>query len=349
MCNIVKANKELDREVTLDDIKCIAKNLQNIGAGIILLTGGEPFIRKDLPDIIRILKEYGLSVRYQTSGLKTTPEQLKACVKAGGFDINVSLDTLDPKKQNEIDSVPQSWERSIQTIANISQIFPSRPNICGIGSVISKRNYKEIEDIVRFAHRIGWYSSLVPIHTIDELYDYHFRSRDRSFAFSEENYDEVDKIINLLISMKKEGYTLFDSTPYLESCKAFIRTGRPTWRNKKTGICDSPNLYFIIRPNGDFGICCDHNFPEKVSVIDKKFPEIYFSEFFRRKVKEITSKCPGCQYGSYPEVTLAVRNRSAFRERMIDILHPQSAQKKPYSYEQLLSIIDEIRCSKKNK
>ena len=73
MCSIVSSNKEY-KEVSLDDIRKIVKNLVKIGAGVVLLTGGEPFLREDLPEIVRIFTESGLNVRLQTAGLITKKE-----------------------------------------------------------------------------------------------------------------------------------------------------------------------------------------------------------------------------------------------------------------------------------
>ena len=48
-CNIIYANSDL-RECSIDEVKHIADNLSEMGVAIVLLTGGEPFIRRDLPD-----------------------------------------------------------------------------------------------------------------------------------------------------------------------------------------------------------------------------------------------------------------------------------------------------------
>ena len=50
-CNIIYANSDM-RECTISEIEKIADNLAEMGVAIVLLTGGEPFIRRDLPEII---------------------------------------------------------------------------------------------------------------------------------------------------------------------------------------------------------------------------------------------------------------------------------------------------------
>ena len=57
------------RECTLSEIEVIADNLADMGVAIVLLTGGEPFIRKDLPEIIYAFESRGVHVRMQTNGL----------------------------------------------------------------------------------------------------------------------------------------------------------------------------------------------------------------------------------------------------------------------------------------
>ena len=196
MCSIVSSNKEY-KEVSLDDIRKIVKNLVKIGAGVVLLTGGEPFLREDLPEIVRIFTESGLNVRLQTAGLITKKEALKACVEAGAKDICVSLDSLDKEKQDFINGVKGSWEKAIQTIANISDVFPKRGKVCALGCVLSSYNLEEIPLIVKFATKIGWYVSLVPVHVNQQNNSYAFRSHDKSFAIEPNQHKSVDDLFEI--------------------------------------------------------------------------------------------------------------------------------------------------------
>src|SRR3990167_4079281 len=66
-CNIIYSNSDV-RECTLEEIEKIAENLAKIGVAIVLLTGGEPFVRKDLPEIVKIFIRSGIHVRMQTNG-----------------------------------------------------------------------------------------------------------------------------------------------------------------------------------------------------------------------------------------------------------------------------------------
>ncbi len=45
---------------------------------------------------------------------------------------------------------------------------------------------------------------------------------------------------------------LFDSDQYLDDIKRFVRAESITWRSHNNNVCDTPNLYFALLPNGEF-------------------------------------------------------------------------------------------------
>jgi MoaA/NifB/PqqE/SkfB family radical SAM enzyme len=341
-CNIVEANADAP-EADLDGVRRIADNLRAVGAGVVLLTGGEPFLRPDLPDMVRVFRERGLDVRLQTNGMRmATPERLKACVDAGARDINVSLDSLYPDKQDYINSVPGSWEPALRTVADISRIFPTKGSICSFGCVLSRYNFREIPHLLEFATRIGWHLSLVPVHITRPDLPMGFRSYDARFNFRPEDLPALDAVFERLYAMKREGFLLFDSFTFLRSAQNFIRTGTPTWR--KDGVCDSPHLYFAVRPNGDFAVCCDHRLKgERVSLLDPDFPEVFRSRAFRERVAAQTGPCGGCHYGSYPEMTISVRDPQALWERFLLNFKAERKSIRPVSADELLALARGIR------
>jgi len=87
----------------VDEIARLAKGFAELGTEKIRITGGEPSLRKDLPEIINICK--------QTSGIKKValtsngfklPEHLPSWLDAGIDAINISIDSLDPRQFHTI-------------------------------------------------------------------------------------------------------------------------------------------------------------------------------------------------------------------------------------------------------
>lgn len=340
MCNIVEANSDLDPFAN-NRIQAMARNLRKIGAGVILLTGGEPFMRPDIDEIVKEFKNEGLDVRMQTAGLITRKDKIQKCVDNGARDINVSIDSLDEKLSDYINGLPGSWRNAMKTIAFISRTFPPKDSICALGCVLSKYNLNEIEMVLDFATKIGWWLSLVPVHITSTQKPLNFQGYDEYFKFDKKDYPKIRTLIDVLKKKKRQGYRLFDSDDYLESIYSFITTGKPSWR--KNDVCDSPNLYFAILPDGSFAPCCDHRFGEKIYVYDEKFPEIYRSKMFLDKVTGITKKCSGCNFGSYPEMTLSARSFSTIKERLWLQIKAQKSGLRAMTDEELFGIIDEIK------
>lgn len=343
MCNVVQSNAGLC-SLNLEQVSKISKNLKKIGAGVILISGGEPFLYKDIDKAIKILTSDGFDVRLQSNGFNTPEEKIKKCFEAGAKDFSVSLDTLNAEIQDYINSVPDSWDRAIKTIAVFSKYASKTSSICGLGTVLSKYNYKEIPNIIRFATAIGWYVSLVPVHTVSQgASGFNFRGRDSNFNFEKKDIKDLEAVIEQVKKMKKGGYNLFDSDSFLDSSLEFIKTGKVTWRRFNKGVCDSPHLYFIIRPDGSFAPCADHYLAEKIYLYDDDFPNIYRDKKFLCKVYNVTKNCGGCHYGSYPEMSLSVHDPKTILERYKTYKKARKQIIEPYSYEEMVDIINNIK------
>lgn len=340
MCNIVEANADL-QPFPGDKIEKIAQNLKKIGAGVVLLTGGEPFTRMDIDEIVRIFKKYGLDVRMQTAGLIARKDKIAKVVENGARDINVSIDSLDEELSDYINGLPGSWRNAMKCISFISNIFPTKDSICALGCVLSPYNIDEIEPVLDFATRIGWWLSLVPVHITEVENPLNFRGYDEYFKFKPEDYPKVKNLLERLKNKKKAGFNLFDSNDYLDSIYSFVSTGHPSWR--KNNVCDAGRLYFAILPDASFAPCCDHRFGEKIYVYDDNFPAIYKSLQFQNKVAAIAKKCPGCNFGSYPEMTLSARSFSTIKERLLLQFKAKKKSIKPITETEIFELIDKIK------
>ncbi len=89
--------------ITKEEIGRLAKALSELGVSKIRLTGGEPTVRKDFLDIIKIIKK--------NSGIKRTVittngyhlDRIADDLNKSGLDgINISIDSLDPKTFRKI-------------------------------------------------------------------------------------------------------------------------------------------------------------------------------------------------------------------------------------------------------
>ena len=80
----------------LEEIRRLAKVFSKLGVCKIRLTGGEPTVRKDFFDIIKVLKnEAGIKKVVITTNGYHLDEKAKMLVESGLNGINISIDSLD--------------------------------------------------------------------------------------------------------------------------------------------------------------------------------------------------------------------------------------------------------------
>lgn len=343
-CEIIYANADVP-EATLDEVRAVAANLARIGVSVVLLTGGEPFARKDLPEIVAAMTGAGLHVRIQTNGLASR-ERLEACVAAGANDVSISLDSLDPDTQDRINGgVPGSWTRAIRAVADVNAVFPADA-FAAFGCVLAPRNLEHIPDVVRFATDVGWWVSLVPAHTAAPERPHGFRTFDRALAFPRELHRRVDEVLDEVERLRAQGCHVYDSAAYLADMRRFVRGEPLRWRDRNGGVCDSPNLYFAILPDARMAVCCDFRLGSDVSVAAPDFPDRYFSDILRDEVHAIAAACDGCLFGSFPEITISTRHLLPLVRRALFFSRPDPGRRLvPMSEEALVDLARRIASS----
>ena len=67
----------LRRELTLEEIDRIAEEAVDLGAIWVLISGGEPLVRKDFPDLYMLLKRKGLLVSVFMNATLVRPEHVE--------------------------------------------------------------------------------------------------------------------------------------------------------------------------------------------------------------------------------------------------------------------------------
>lgn len=94
MCYVHMTSDEIEkkgRELTASEWIELAEAAKNKGMLFVLLTGGEPFVRKDFFEIYRAMKEMGLMVSINSNGSMLEGEILEKLLADPPFRINISL------------------------------------------------------------------------------------------------------------------------------------------------------------------------------------------------------------------------------------------------------------------
>lgn len=100
--------------MTADEVFAIAQTFVQNGVDKIRLTGGEPLLRKDFPDIISKLATFNIKLSLTTNGI-LIDRHLDVLKQFNVRDINLSLDTLIASKFNSI-TLRNQFEKVIDNL-----------------------------------------------------------------------------------------------------------------------------------------------------------------------------------------------------------------------------------------
>lgn len=296
------------RELEQEEIRAVAATLARLGARHLVLTGGEPFLRKDLPEIVAAFARRGFSIRIQTNGgPQVTRERLAACARAGLQDISVSVDTLDAALQDGICGARGALSSAIRTLDLAAELLPRSMSLANI--VASRYNFEELPDLVAFFRDRGVYSYITPVMiggASEAEGDYRFRSDDGAFRMDTIPASVRNDIIDRLIAMRRSGAGLTNSTRFLRDFRRYLECGQCRWR------CDSENLCLEVLPDGSVSMCKEK--PPTASILASDFEARYRRGEFQRDAARHADSCAGCFYGEYREPYYAVHDLSVLGE-----------------------------------
>jgi cyclic pyranopterin phosphate synthase len=139
--------------LSFEETARVVSIFSRLGVEKVRLTGGEPLLRRDLPDLVELLTREGAlqEVALTTNGLLLEP-QVMALKEAGLSRITVSLDTLKPERFREI-SRRDGLEDVLSGIEAARRAGFSPLKLDTV--IVRGMNDDEILDLLGFAKSIG--------------------------------------------------------------------------------------------------------------------------------------------------------------------------------------------------
>lgn len=148
-CYLTRGKKQ--SECTLEEIKNILEQLAEAGALYLTLSGGEIFLRKDLPEIMREARRLHFAVRLLTSGTLIDDEMIDEIAEWRPEMIAFSVYDLDPSVHDGITKKQGSLTNTLHIISALRE----RNVPIKISSVLMQSNIGGYRQLYDFAKEIG--------------------------------------------------------------------------------------------------------------------------------------------------------------------------------------------------
>jgi heme b synthase len=276
----------------IDDIISYAKP-------VIVLSGGEPLLRKDVFEVARYGTEKGLRMCLATNG---TLVDDKICEKIKNSGIKIVSLSLDGSEETVHDNFRNQKGAFAGTI-NAAQLFQKNGIEFIINSSFTKRNQEDIPRIYKLAKELGataWYMfMIVPTGRGEEI---------MNELISKEDYEEVLEWHYQMEKGEREMLVRPTCAPHYyrivlqKSKEEGTKFERRTLKFSTGGAkgCIAGQLIALIDVDGDV-LPCSY-FPKSAGNIKvQSFKDIWEnSELFKelRDFKKYKGKCGSCEYVS---------------------------------------------------
>ena len=282
-CKMCTFWSEKHEDPSLEQIKFWIKEMADFGIEKIAIGGGEPFIRKDLTDIVNEIKSYGIRCTITTSGYLIDKVPFPPV-----DEIVVSIDGATAKTHDAIRGMKGSWEKAVKTI----KVARNYCIVKQVNFVLQKDNYHELSDFIHLANQIDVPVALIPVSLKLAA------QTPLSKNLIEFDLEHLRKLIN---EAMKTG-TVLNTKRFIDLF--FEKLEKGAIRQQ----CMAPYHCILIYSNGDIYPCGNLDLTVGTLLYDQNLKDLYAKyEAIRKKIW--LGLHPFCNRCIYPDIM----NRSTLR------------------------------------
>ncbi|MDY0362310.1 MAG: 12,18-didecarboxysiroheme deacetylase [Desulforegulaceae bacterium] len=194
-CYAQAKNEEFKDELTTEQGKKLLDDLADFGVPVVLFSGGEPMMRKDLPILAEYAVSKGMRAVISTNGTLITEEKAKELKKIGLSYVGISLDGMK-EVNDKFRGLEGAYDMAIKGIENCKKAGIK----VGLRFTINKHNAKEIPKIF----------DLVEKMEIPRICFYHLVYAGRGSQMIEEDLslEETRKAVDMIIDRTQKLYDM---------------------------------------------------------------------------------------------------------------------------------------------
>ena len=231
MCDIWANPTIKEKEITPEEIRLLPD------VKFINITGGEPFVREDLGEIIEICLAKAPRVVISTSGWYEE-ELLGLVEKFPSVGIRISIEGL-AEKNDELRGRPGGFEKGLRILKKLKE---KGMKDIGFGITVSNNNSADMLELYQLSRSLGMEFATAAFHN-----SYYFHKYDNVIDNKEEVCGNFEKLVNLQL---KE--------PHPKSWfRAYFNMGLINYiqGNNRLLPCDAGLVNFFVEPYGDVYPC----------------------------------------------------------------------------------------------
>lgn len=288
MCNLkcphcyMEAGKKAGRELSTAECLALIDEMKSLGTEMVILTGGEPLLRRDIYEIASHASALGIWVVMGTNGVLIDERVVGKMIECGVQGVGISIDSIDPEKHNRFRGGPNSWEHSVRAL----EICRAHGLQVLVQTTVMEENYAEIPELIEFTHQKGAWSFNL----------YFLVQTGRGQQMNDLPPRKTHEMLEYLVDHQN------DYRPMLVRSKCAPQFKQIAYSKGKGGLesggCMAGTQYCRIMPEGDV-TPCPYMTAVAGNVREQSFTEIWqHSPMLQelRDVQQLKGRCGKCEF-----------------------------------------------------
>ncbi len=217
--------------------------IRKINPLVVVITGGEPMLRKDLSDIVKQVKNssFYIFTSMVTKGDLLSVEKAEELFDAGLDQIAVSLD-FNGRKHDQYRGIDGLWDHLSELLPKLGKRFKNQKSVL-INTIIMDDNLDEIIDLSKRAREwnIGISFSSYSV----------MKTNNNSHLIQNTKYQKINELVSELIELRKQWKgTILTTEYYLKQIPGYFEKG---------GIpnCQAGISHIQVTPSGHLKRCSE--------------------------------------------------------------------------------------------
>ncbi len=233
------AGKATAPELSTELCLRLLKEFRELGTEMVILTGGEPLLRRDIYDLALAASELGMWVVMGTNGVLVTDQVAQKMRDCGVKGVAISIDSIDPAKHNSFRGGQGAWEHSVRAL----EICKAQGLEVLVQTTVMAMNRDEIAQLIEFTRAKGAWSFNL----------YFLVQTGRGQQLNDLSAEDTEGLLREMVHVQEQ------YQPMLVRSKCAPQFKRIAYHSQLGGLesggCMAGTRYCRITPNGDVTPC----------------------------------------------------------------------------------------------